>query len=107
LLGGDTCTVGAGAPLGVMATSPATGVGAGLGVQSSANGFPAGESYTCFEAKHMDGSHFPHHGSHPTGSKGDVRKTIKTSSGHMVKCWISKIYLTNLSIEPSTFSHPM
>jgi hypothetical protein len=27
---------------------------------------------------------------------------MKTSSGRMVKCWISKIYLTNPSIEPST-----
>jgi hypothetical protein len=31
---------------------------------------------------------------------------VKTSSGHMVKCWIPKIYLTNPSTEPSTFSHP-
>jgi hypothetical protein len=32
---------------------------------------------------------------------------VTTSLGHMVKCWIPKIYLTNLSIEPSTFSHAM
>jgi hypothetical protein len=32
---------------------------------------------------------------------------VKTSSGRMVKCWIPKIYLTNPSTEPSTFSHPM
>jgi hypothetical protein len=32
---------------------------------------------------------------------------VKTSSGHMVKCWIPKIFLTNPSTEPSTFSHSM
>jgi hypothetical protein len=32
---------------------------------------------------------------------------VKTSSGRMVKCWIPKIYLTNPSTKPSTFSHPM
>jgi hypothetical protein len=32
---------------------------------------------------------------------------VKTSSGRMVKCWISKIYLTNPSTESSTSSHPM
>jgi hypothetical protein len=32
---------------------------------------------------------------------------MKTSSGHMVKCWISKIYLTNPSTESLTFSHPV
>jgi hypothetical protein len=55
----------------------------------------------------MDMPHFPHCGSHPTNSKGEVQKTVKASSYRMVKCWIPKIYLTNPSIEPSTFSHPM
>jgi hypothetical protein len=32
---------------------------------------------------------------------------MKTSSGRMVKCWIPKIYLTNLSTESSTFSRPV
>jgi hypothetical protein len=32
---------------------------------------------------------------------------MKTSSSRMVKCWIPKIYLTNTSTEPSTFSHPV
>jgi hypothetical protein len=36
------------------------------------HGFPTGGSYTHFEPRHMDDSHFPYHGSHPTGSKGDV-----------------------------------
>jgi hypothetical protein len=40
-------------------------------------------------------------------SSGEVLKTIKTSSGCMVKCWIPKIYLTNPSIEPSTPSRSM
>jgi hypothetical protein len=69
--------------------------------------FPAGESYTRIEPRHLDGPCFPHHGFCPTGSKGGVQKTVKTSLGHMVKCWIPKIYLTNPSTEPSTFSHPM
>jgi hypothetical protein len=71
------------------------------------HGFPAGGSYTHFEPRHMDGPHFLHRDSHPTGSKGEVQKTVKTSSGCMVKCWIPKIYLTNPSTEPSTFSHLM
>jgi hypothetical protein len=48
--------------------------------------FPAGGSYTCFEPRHLDGPCFPHHGSHPTRSNGEVQKTMKTSSGCMVKC---------------------
>jgi hypothetical protein len=32
---------------------------------------------------------------------------MKTSSDHMVKCWIPKIYLTNPSTKPSTPSHPV
>jgi hypothetical protein len=69
--------------------------------------FPAGGSYTCFETRHLDGPHFPHRGSHPTGSNGEEQKTVKTSSGRMVKCWIPKFYLTNPSTEPSTSSHPV
>jgi hypothetical protein len=50
---------------------------------------------------------FPHRDSGPTRSNGEVLRTVKTSSGHIVKCWIPKIYLTNPSIKPSTSSHPM
>jgi hypothetical protein len=50
------------------------------------HGFPAGGSYTHFEPRHLDGPHFPYRGSRPTGSKGVVQKTVKTSSSHMVKC---------------------
>jgi hypothetical protein len=32
---------------------------------------------------------------------------MRTSSGRMVKCWIAKIYLTNPSTDPSTFSRLM
>jgi hypothetical protein len=71
------------------------------------HGFPAEGSYTHFELRHLDGPHFPHHGSHPTSSKIEVQKTVKTSSGRNVKYWISKIYLTNPSTQPSTSSHPM
>jgi hypothetical protein len=52
--------------------------------------FLARGSYTHFEPRHLDGPRFPHHGSRPTGSNGEVLKTVKTSSGHMVKCWIPK-----------------
>jgi hypothetical protein len=69
--------------------------------------FSAGGSHTQFELRHLDGSHFPHRGSHPTQPNGEVQRTVIASSGHMVKYWIPKIYLTNPSIEPSTSSHPM
>jgi hypothetical protein len=69
--------------------------------------FSAGGSYTHFEPRHLDGPCFPHRGSRPTGSNGEVLKIIKTFSGRMAKSWILKIYLTNPSIEPSTSSRPM
>jgi hypothetical protein len=71
------------------------------------HGFPTGESHTCFKPRYLDGPPFSRRDSHPTGSKAKVQKTVKTSSGHMVKCWIAKIYLTNPSTEPSTFSRHM
>jgi hypothetical protein len=64
-------------------------------------------SYTHIEPRHLDGPHFPRRGSRPTRPNGEVQRTVKTSSGHMVKCWIPKIYLTNPNTEPSTFSHPV
>jgi hypothetical protein len=70
-------------------------------------GFSARGSYTHFDPRHLDGPRFPHRGSHPTGSKGDVKKTVKTSSGSMLKCWIPMIYLTNPNTELSIFSHSM
>jgi hypothetical protein len=70
-------------------------------------GFPAGGSFPHFELRHLDGLRFPHRGSHPTRPSGEVQRTVKISSGRMVKCWISKIYLTNPSTEPSTFSCPV
>jgi hypothetical protein len=70
-------------------------------------GFPTGGSFPHFESRHLDGSRFPHRGSHPTRLSGEVQRTVKTSSGCMVKCWIPKIYLTNFSTEPSTSSRPM
>jgi hypothetical protein len=50
------------------------------------HGFPTGGSYTHLEPRHLDSPHFPRHDSCPTGQNGEVQKTIKTSSGHMVKC---------------------
>jgi hypothetical protein len=35
-------------------------------------GFPVGGSYTHFEPRHLDGPHFPHRGTCPTGSNGEV-----------------------------------
>jgi hypothetical protein len=71
------------------------------------SGFPAGGSFPHYESRHLDGPRFPRHGSRPTQSSGEVQRTVKTSSGRIVKCWIPKIYVTNLSIEPSTVSRPM
>jgi hypothetical protein len=70
-------------------------------------GFPAGGPFPHFEPRHLDGPCFPHHGSHPTRPSGEVQRTVKTSSGRMVKYWIPRIYLTNPSTEPSTFSRPV
>jgi hypothetical protein len=67
----------------------------------------AGGFHTHFEPRHLHAPYFFHRGSRLTRSNGDVQKIVKTSSDHMVKCWISKIYLTNPSTEPSTFSRPM
>jgi hypothetical protein len=47
--------------------------------------FRAGGSFTHFEPRHLDGPCFPHHGSHPTRRSGEVQRTVKTSSGRMVK----------------------
>jgi hypothetical protein len=69
--------------------------------------FPTGGSYTRFERRQLDGPCFSHRDTRSTGSNGEVQRTVKTSSDHMVKCWISKIYLTNPSTKPSTFSRPM
>jgi hypothetical protein len=66
--------------------------------------FSVGGPHTHFEPKHLDGPHFFYHGSDPTGPSGEVQRTVKTFSDRMVKCWIPKIYLTNPSTEPSTFS---
>jgi hypothetical protein len=71
------------------------------------HGVPDGVSYTHFEPRHLDGPRFPHRGSCPTGSKGEVQKTVKTSSGRMVKWCIPKIYLTNPSTKSLTSSHPV
>jgi hypothetical protein len=69
--------------------------------------FPARGVYSYFEPSYFDGPRFPYCGSRPTHSNGEVQRIVKTSSGRMVKCWIPKIFLTNPSIEPSTFSHSM
>jgi hypothetical protein len=69
--------------------------------------FPIGGSHTHPEPRHLNSLHFFHRGSCLTGSNGGVKRIVKTSSGHMVKWWISKIYLINPNTDPSIFSRPM
>jgi hypothetical protein len=69
--------------------------------------FSVGWSFPHFESRHLDSPRFPRCGSRPTRPSGEVHRMVKTSYGRMVKCWIPKIYLTNPSTEPSTFSRPM
>jgi hypothetical protein len=38
------------------------------------------------EPRHLDGPRFPRCGSRPTRPSGEVQRTVKTSSGRMVKC---------------------
>jgi hypothetical protein len=49
-------------------------------------GFPTGGSFTHFEPRHLDGPRFLRRGSRPTRPSGEVQRTVKTSSGCMVKC---------------------
>jgi hypothetical protein len=70
-------------------------------------GFPTGGSHSHFEPRHLDSPRFPRHGSRPTRPNGEVKRIVKSSFGHIVKCWIPKIYLANPSMEPSTPSRPM
>jgi hypothetical protein len=63
-------------------------------------GFPAGGSFPHFEPRQLDGPRILCRGSRPTRPSGEVQRIVKTSSGLMIKCWISKIYLTNPSTEP-------
>jgi hypothetical protein len=65
------------------------------------------EGLTHFELRHLDSPYFLHCGSRPTRSSDVVQRTVKTSSDRMVKCWITKIYLTNPSTYQSTFSCPL
>jgi hypothetical protein len=66
------------------------------------SGFSVGASHTHLEPRHLDGPRFPHHGSHHTGSSGEVLKTVKTSSGHKVKCWILRF----ISLTPALSHQP-
>jgi hypothetical protein len=50
------------------------------------HGFSARGSHTRSDPRHLDDPHFPSRGSRPTGSNGEVQKTVKTSLGCMVKC---------------------
>jgi hypothetical protein len=67
--------------------------------------FPARGVHSHFEPSRFDGPRFSHHDSCPTRPNGEVQRIVKTSLGRMVKCWIPKIFLTNPSTEPLTFSH--
>jgi hypothetical protein len=70
-------------------------------------GFPTGGAHTHFKSRHLNNPRFPHRASCPTRPNGELERIVKTSSSHIVKCWISKIYLTNPSMEPSTPSRPL
>jgi hypothetical protein len=48
--------------------------------------FSTGGSHTHPEPRHLDDSRFSHCGLCPTGPNGEVHRTVKTSSDHMVKC---------------------
>jgi hypothetical protein len=48
--------------------------------------FPTGGSFPHFESRHLDGPRFPHRGSRLTRPSSEVQRTVKTSSGRMVKC---------------------
>jgi hypothetical protein len=69
--------------------------------------FPLESPFFHFEPRHLDGPRFPRRGSRLTRPSGEVQRTVKTASGHMVNCWTPKIYLTNPSTEPLTSSRPM
>jgi hypothetical protein len=71
------------------------------------SGFTAGGAHTHFEPRHLDSPHFFRRGSRPTRPNGKLQRIVKIPSGHMVKCWIPKIYLTHPSTETSTPSRPM
>jgi hypothetical protein len=42
--------------------------------------------YSHFKSSRFDGPHFPHRGSRPTRSNGELQRVVKTSSGRIVKC---------------------
>jgi hypothetical protein len=71
------------------------------------HGFSSRGVNSHFELSCFDDPCFPRRGSRLTRSNVVVKETVKTSLGQMVKCCIPKIFLTNPSIEPSTFSHSM
>jgi hypothetical protein len=62
------------------------------------HGFPARGVYSHIELSRFDGPHFPHRGSCPTRSNGEVQRIVKTSSGRMVNCWIPKIFSLTLAL---------
>jgi hypothetical protein len=62
--------------------------------------FPIRGAYSYFEPSHFDGPRFSRRASRPTRSNGEVQRIMRTFLGH-------KIFLTNSSTEPSTFSHSM
>jgi hypothetical protein len=71
------------------------------------HGFPARGSYTPYEPRHLHDPHFPCRGSRPMHLSGEEQKTVKTSFGCMVECWIPKFYLSNPSTERSASSRPV
>jgi hypothetical protein len=66
-------------------------------------GFTTGGSFTHFELRHFNGPRFSHRGSCPTRPSGKVQRTVKTSSGRMVKCWILRF----ISLTPARSHQPL
>jgi hypothetical protein len=50
------------------------------------SGSPTRRSHSHLEPRHLDNPHFFRRGSCPIWPNGDVQRTVKTSSGHLVKC---------------------
>jgi hypothetical protein len=56
--------------------------------------FPIERSHTHFEPRYLDGTPFPRRGSCPTGSSGEVLKTMKT----FFVAWLSAGFLRFISL---------
>jgi hypothetical protein len=65
--------------------------------------FSPGGSYTHFERRHLNGPHFLHRVSHPTGPSGEVQKIVKLP--HVA--WLSVEFLRFISLTPALSHQPL